>query len=127
MFLKGARILGIVCLLLARAIVSAHHSFAAEFDQNRPVKLTGAVSKVEWVNPHAFIYVDVTGSDGKKETWSCEMGSPNGLMRQGGHDGRSRLATWSRSKDFAPMIIETRRIRVQWSWRTASVCSQTRV
>jgi hypothetical protein len=84
MFVKGARILGILCLLfVSAAVVSAHHSFAAEFDANSPVKLTGSVSRVEWLNPHAFVYVDVTDADGKKATWGCEMGSPNGLMRQG--------------------------------------------
>ena len=83
MRLKRALVLGIVCLLLAPAIVRAHHSFAAEFDANNPVKLAGSVSRVEWLNPHAFVYVDVAESNGKKETWACEMGSPNGLMRQG--------------------------------------------
>jgi hypothetical protein len=62
----------------------AHHSFAAEFDAAKPVNLTGVVTKVEWMNPHTYFYIDVKDSaTGKVENWACEMGSPNGLTRQG--------------------------------------------
>ena len=62
----------------------AHHSFAAEFDITKPVTLTGTVSKLEWTNPHAYLYVDVTDAKtGMVTTWEIEMGSPNGLTRLG--------------------------------------------
>lgn len=61
----------------------AHHSFAAEYDRDKPIELTGAVTKVEWTNPHARIYIDVKDSDGKTVNWDFELGPPNGLMRQG--------------------------------------------
>jgi hypothetical protein len=61
----------------------AHHSFAAEYDNKQPVDLTGTVTKVEWMNPHARFYLDVKGDDGKVSNWEFELGSPNGLMRQG--------------------------------------------
>jgi hypothetical protein len=62
---------------------SAHHSFAAEFDANAPIELTGTVTKVAWANPHTFFYIDVTTPKGEVENWAMEMGSPNGLMRRG--------------------------------------------
>ena len=62
---------------------AAHHSFAAEFDANSPIELTGTVTKVEWANPHTFFYIDVTTPKGDIENWALEMGSPNGLMRRG--------------------------------------------
>jgi len=61
----------------------AHHSFAAEYDNKKPVTLTGTVTKVEWMNPHARFYLDVKDDKGSVTNWEFELGSPNGLMRQG--------------------------------------------
>ena len=70
-------------LLLAARPLASHHSFAAEFDADKPITLTGAVTKVEWSNPHAWFYIDVRDETGKVTNWGLEMGSPNGLMRAG--------------------------------------------
>jgi hypothetical protein len=61
----------------------AHHSFSAEYDRDKPIELTGTVTKVEWTNPHARIYIDVEDADGNVVNWDFELGPPNGLMRQG--------------------------------------------
>jgi hypothetical protein len=70
-------------LMLAALPVLAHHSFAAEYDSAKPITLSGSVTKVEWMNPHARFYVDVKDESGKVTNWEFELGSPNGLMRQG--------------------------------------------
>jgi hypothetical protein len=69
--------------LAATLPIFAHHSFAAEFDGSKQITLTGVVTKVDWVNPHAYIYVDVKGDDGAVVNWAVETGAPNVLYRQG--------------------------------------------
>jgi len=69
--------------LLFTASASAHHSFAAEFDRALPVTVTGTVTKVEWMNPHARFYIDSKDDQGKIVNWDFELASPNGLMRRG--------------------------------------------
>jgi hypothetical protein len=70
-------------LLMAAAPAIAHHAFAAEFDAKKPIKLTGTVTKMEWINPHAWIHIDVKKPDGKIESWMIEGGTPNTLLRRG--------------------------------------------
>jgi Family of unknown function (DUF6152) len=70
-------------LALAAAPVAAHHAFGGEFDANRPVLLKGPIVKVEWVNPHTWIHIEVKKPDGTTEMWMIEGGSPNSLLRQG--------------------------------------------
>ena len=72
-----------VGLALAAVPVWAHHAFAAEFDANKPIRLQGTVTKMEWINPHAWIHIDVKKPDGKVEQWMIEGGTPNTLFRRG--------------------------------------------
>ena len=64
-------------------LASAHHSFAAEYDADRPVTLTGTVTKMAWINPHSWIYIDVKKNDGSVESWAVEAGPPGTLVRAG--------------------------------------------
>ena len=73
----------VVLVILAAAPVFAHHAFASEFDANKPVKFRGTVTKMEWINPHAWIHVSVKKADGTVEQWMVEAGTPNTLLRRG--------------------------------------------
>jgi hypothetical protein len=80
---RFAAFAAVVGMIVGTGSVIAHHSFAAEFDANKALTLKGVVTKIEWQNPHTYFYLDVTMSDSKVVNWGMEMGSPNGLMRQG--------------------------------------------
>ena len=76
-------LLSAAALLIGTAPILGHHAFGGEFDPNKPVLLKGPVTKVEWVNPHAWIHLEVTKPDGTKEEWMVEGGTPNTLLRRG--------------------------------------------
>ncbi len=82
--MKPSSLLTVVAAgLLAAGTAAAHHSFSAEFDRNLPITVTGTVTKVEWMNPHARFYIDAKDDAGKTVNWDFELASPNGLMRRG--------------------------------------------
>lgn len=92
-------------LVAVAAPLFAHHSFEAEFDRSKQVTLTGVVTKVEWMNPHAYFYIDVKDAKtGKVQNWACELGSPNGLTNRGWtrntlRPGLTIVVPGSRAKD----------------------------
>ena len=93
-----------VGMLLAAVPLLAHHSFAAEFDANKPITLKGTITKMEWVNPHSWLHIDVKEPDGKVSSWALEFGSPNALYRRGWRNtmlpvGTEVTVTGFRSKD----------------------------
>lgn len=81
MWIRRLFLIGVA--LFAVPAANAHHAFGAEFDPNRPLVLRGPITKVQWVNPHAWIHMEVTKEDGSKENWMVEGGTPNTLLRRG--------------------------------------------
>ncbi len=110
-----ARALVSFCLLGISVPLLAHHSFAAVFDVNTSVEVSGTVTDVEWMNPHAWIHLDVENDDGDIESWSFELGSPNGLTRRG----------WSRATIQPGDVISVSGYRARDGSRRANVVGVT--
>jgi hypothetical protein len=81
--MRSKLMISLLALTAAALPLAAHHAFAAEYDDKKPVKLTGKVTGMEWINPHAWVHLDVTTADGKVEHWMVECGSPNIMLRRG--------------------------------------------
>jgi hypothetical protein len=102
----------VATLSLATVRTAAHHSFAAEYDAGKPLILQGTIAKMEWVNPHSWLYVDVKKSDGTVETWKLEFAAPNALYRRGWHKemlpvGTEVTVTGYQAKDGSSTINAT--------------------
>jgi hypothetical protein len=116
MTVKTLVVIAAMLALFATSVpVLAHHSFAAEFDSTKPLKLTGTVTKLEWTNPHTWFFIDVKGDDGKITNWGFEMGSPNGLMRAG----------WTRNSMKAGDIVTVEASRAKDGSNNANARSVT--
>ena len=109
------KILLFVFLSITCTAVVPHHSFSAEFDANKPVNITGTVTKVEWLNPHVWFYIDVKDASGSVSNWGVEMGSPNGLMRTG----------WSRNSMKPGDVVTVEGSRAKDGSTTANARSVT--
>ena len=91
--MRMTRAFAIALVVASVVTTSAHHSFSAEFDLDKPIRLTGIVTKLEWTNPHAWFYIDVKDESGKVANWGWELGSPNGLLRTGWNRNSLKIGT----------------------------------
>jgi hypothetical protein len=101
MIMKRTIALASLGVMLFGASAVAHHAFSAEFDQDKPVLLEGALTKADWMNPHAWIYLDVKGSDGKIVNWAIEMGPPSALLRRGWKKSSMQVGVILKVEGFA--------------------------
>ncbi len=90
-----------LAVMLAGTTTTAHHAFSAEFDENKPVNIEGTLTKADWVNPHAWLYLDVKDKDGKVTNWAVEMGPPNALLRRGWKRSSMQLGAVIKVEGFA--------------------------
>ena len=102
-------ILAVMIGLISAGSIYAHHSFAAQYDANKPIKLTGVVTKVEWMNPHVYFYANVTDTNGKVTNWAFENGNLSSLMRRGWRKDSLKIGDkitveGSLAKDGSPLV-----------------------